>query len=41
MLYVYKFNVTVEQYVYVLVLDYTAVAMSGNVGPVKLVIHTS
>ena len=41
MVYVYNFNVTVEKYLHVLVLDYTAVAMTGNVGPVNPVNHTS
>ena len=43
MLYVYKFNVTVDLYLHVLALDYTAaaVAVSGKVGPVKPVNHTS
>ena len=41
MLYVYDFNVTVKKYLHVLVLDYIAVAVSGKVGPVKPVNHTS
>ena len=41
MLYVYNVNVTVELYLHVLALDYTAVAVSGKVGPVKLVNHNS
>ena len=41
MLYVYNFNVTVKKYLHVLALDYIAVAVSGKVGPVKPVNHTS
>ena len=33
MLYLYKSNVPVELYLHVLALDYTAVAVSGKVGP--------
>ena len=41
MLYVYNFNVTVKKYLHVLALDYIAVVVSGKVGPVKPVNHTS
>ena len=41
MLNVYTFNVTVGYNLHVLALDYTAVAVSGKVGPVKPVNHTS
>ena len=41
MLYVYNFNVTVKKYLHVPALDYIAVAVSGKVGPVKPVNHTS
>ena len=41
MLYVYNFNVTVKKSLHILALDYIAVAVSGNVGPVKPVNHTS
>ena len=41
MLYVYNFNVTVKKSLHVLALDYIAVAVSGKVGPVRLVNHTS
>ena len=41
MLYVYNFIVTVKKYLHVLALDYIAVAVSGKVGPVKPVNHTS
>ena len=41
MLYVYNFNVTVKKYLHVLALDNIAVAVSGKVGPVKPVNHTS
>ena len=41
MLYVYNFNVTVKKYLHVLALDDIAVAVSGKVGPVKPVNHTS
>ena len=41
MLCVYNFNVTVKKYLHVLALDYIAVAVSGKVGPVKPVNHTS
>ena len=41
MLYIHDFSVTVEYYLHVLALDYTAVVMSGKVGPVKPVNHTS
>ena len=41
MLYVYNFNVTVKKSLHVFALDYIAVAVSGKVGPVKPVNHTS
>ena len=41
MLYVYNFNVTLKKSLHVLVLDYIAVTVSGKVGPVKPVNHTS
>ena len=41
MLYVCNFNVTLVNHLHFLVLDYTAVAVSGKVGPCKPVNHTS
>ena len=41
MLYVYNLNVTVKSYLHVLALDCITVAVSGKVGPVKPVNHTS
>ena len=35
MLYVCNFNVTVVNHLHVLVIDYTAVVVSGKVGPCK------
>ena len=40
-IYVYNFNVTEEYHLHVLAPDYTAVAVSGKVGHIKPVNHTS
>ena len=41
MLYACNFSVTIKSYLNALSLDYTTVAVSGKIGPVKPLNHTS